>query len=179
MDPCLVPAGSCDRIVDSWRRSPLPNAGPDKSLMSRRARAGCPALWMLTAREQARRLTHAETSARAITITTDEAFQMSAWTGGNIVSNPQTHCSGRLLPRQNSARKLTVGKRSDKAGGASGATIITGAAAAGACGSGRITAAGASRSTYAEVRAWEGPAQEGPAWQPDPWPRKTRLGGRV
>jgi len=77
---------------------------------------------MSTARDDARRLTVAKTSARAITAMTGEASLMSAPTGGNIVNNPRVHCSGELLPLQNSARKLAAGKGSSKAGGSSGVT---------------------------------------------------------
>jgi len=137
---------------------------------------------MSTAREDARRLTLAKTSARAITATTGEASQMSAPTVGNIVSNPRVPCSGKLLPRQNSARKLAAGKGSAKAGGSSGVTTaalaVDGAARCPNQGSGRVAAAGASRSTYASTRTWGGPAREGPSWLADQRPRKLRLGGR-
>jgi len=107
-------------------------ARPDKSSMRRWAKAGCPAWWMSTTREDARRLTLAKTSARAITATTGEASQMSAPTGGNIVSNTWVHCSGKLLPRQNSTRKLAAEKGSSKAGGSSGVTTAAPAVAGGA-----------------------------------------------
>jgi len=106
---------------------------------------------MSTAKVDTRRLTLAKTLARAITATTGEASQMSAPTGGNIVSNPRVHCSGKLRPRKKSARKLAAGKGSAKAGGSSGVT--TAAAAVGGeprwttWGGGRVAAAGASRST--------------------------------
>jgi len=89
--------------------------------------------------------------ARVISATTGEASQMSAPTGGNIVSNLRVHCSGKLLPRQKSGRTLAAGKGSAKAGGSSDVTI-TGAAVVGETrwttwGSGRVAAAGASRAT--------------------------------
>jgi len=95
----------------------------------------------------ARRLTLAKTSARAITATTGEVSQMSAPTGGNISSNPRQHCSGKMLPRQKFARKLAAGKGSAKAGGASGVTTPA-AAVVGeprwiTWGGGRVAAAGA------------------------------------
>jgi len=87
---------------------------------------------MSTAREDARRRTLAKTSARAITATTGEASQISASTRGNIVSNPRAHCSGKLLPRMNSARTLAAGKGSAKAGGSSEVTTAAPAVAGGA-----------------------------------------------
>jgi len=119
--------------------------------MRRWAKAGCPAWRTSTAKDDTRRLTLVETSARAITATTGEASQMSAPTGGNIVSNPRVPCSGKLLPRQKSARTFAAGKSSAKAGGSSGVTT-TAAAVVGETrwttwDSGRVAAAGASRPT--------------------------------